>query len=83
MLLNLQVDEVFSYLSRNIYLFDRGSNGMLYTFYSVARREHIVGLWRGLVPVSYYFFYQFFFISLEPYGGSDNMKQDTEAESMF
>lgn len=27
-----------------------GSNGMLYTFYSVARREHIVGLWRGLVP---------------------------------
>lgn len=26
------------------------SNGMLYTFYSVARREHIVGLWRGLVP---------------------------------
>lgn len=26
------------------------SNGMLYTFYSVARREHVVGLWRGLVP---------------------------------
>jgi len=26
------------------------SNGMLYTFYSVVRREHIVGLWRGLVP---------------------------------
>lgn len=25
---------------------------MLYTFYSVARREHVVGLWRGLVPVS-------------------------------
>lgn len=23
---------------------------MLYTFYSVARREHVVGLWRGLVP---------------------------------
>ncbi|KAJ7385250.1 hypothetical protein OS493_016319 [Desmophyllum pertusum] len=27
-----------------------GSNGMLYTFYSVARREHVIGLWRGLVP---------------------------------
>ncbi|KAL9988109.1 hypothetical protein ACROYT_G002514 [Oculina patagonica] len=27
-----------------------GSNGLLYTFYSVARREHVVGLWRGLVP---------------------------------
>lgn len=27
-----------------------GSNGMLYTFYSVARREHIGALWRGLVP---------------------------------
>lgn len=27
-----------------------GTDGMLYTFYSVARREHIVGLWRGLVP---------------------------------
>ena len=32
--------------------FFRSSNGMLYTFYSVARREHVVGLWRGLVPVS-------------------------------
>lgn len=27
-----------------------GNHGMLYTFYSVVRREHIVGLWRGLVP---------------------------------
>lgn len=27
-----------------------GNNGMLYILCSVARREHIVGLWRGLVP---------------------------------
>ena len=32
-----------------------GNQGMLYTFYSVVRREHIVGLWRGLVPVSHFF----------------------------
>ena len=37
---------------------------MLYTFYSVARREHIVGLWRGLVPVSKaLFFHVKFFIT--------------------
>lgn len=56
------IDLYFLYLS--IY---RGSNGMLYTFYSVARREHIVGLWRGLVPVSSMFF---IFIALEPHGVS-------------
>lgn len=35
-----------------LFFYYRGSNGMLYTFYSVVRREHIIGLWRGLVPVS-------------------------------
>ena len=54
-MLNFEIDEVFRYSSRDIFLFDRGSDGMLYTFYSVARREHIVGLWRGLVPVSFFF----------------------------
>lgn len=67
--LNFEIDEDFRYSSHNIFLFDRGTDGMLYTFYSVARREHIVGLWRGLVPVSFFQSWKFL-LALESYGGS-------------
>lgn len=30
-----------------------GTDGMLYTFYTVVRTDHVAGLWRGLVPSIY------------------------------
>lgn len=54
----------FKCLNDPIFIFYRSSNGMLYTFYSVARREHVVGLWRGLVPVSWIFVWTFFNIKV-------------------
>ena len=47
----LRIESVFVLSWCMICMFHRGTS-MLYTFYSVIQRDHLAGLWRGLVPVS-------------------------------